>query len=147
MLPPGRVAKAISKVPKAAEALGKVARAIEATAARRVPNPHGSRGGPDVVEQLNRVRDEFLAANPGFIHANGGYRVNGTRLPEEYLPGPLGRQGSARPDLTFQAPDGSYLRINTVDTLASGWPTRREMDALYRIYAYTGEPVVWIPKP
>jgi RHS repeat-associated protein len=85
----------------------------------------GRRGGPSTRSQLERVRDQFLDANPDWRHVAGGRsRASGAELPEEYLPGP-GR-GTSWPDLTFESPDGMRIRINTVDVDASGRMTPRE---------------------
>jgi hypothetical protein len=88
-----------------------------------------SRGSPQTQEQLDKVRDEFLRRNPDFTHLYGGTdRLTGLRLKEEYIPGPGGgRKGSTRPDLTFQGP-GLTVRVNTVDTTASGTMTQRELE-------------------
>ena len=87
-----------------------------------------------------------------FLPGAGGspdfWKPVGSRLPEEYLPSLIGgRQGSAWPDLTFEGPDGSRIRINTVDASAMGVPTGRELDNGNRIFEITGEPIILIPKP
>lgn len=91
---------------------------------------------------------KFIAANPTWRHVRGGRDVGGTRLPEEYLRSLTGsRRGSGYPDLTFEGPDGSRIRINTVDTDSTGNMTPREWDSFNRIFEITGEPVIAIPKP
>ena len=74
--------------------------------------------------------------------------MTGAQRPEEYLPGPGGgRRGSSFSDLTFEAPDGSRLRINTVDADEMGVMTPREQRNFDRIYEQTGEPIIGVPKP
>ncbi|WP_052311592.1 MULTISPECIES: LamG-like jellyroll fold domain-containing protein [unclassified Actinoplanes] len=115
------------------------------------PNPYGSRGSPAVKEQLDNVRDDFLAANPGWSHKNGGRdAVTGDDMPEYYVPGPSGGvRGSSKTDLTFQHDEtGALFHINTVDTLADGkTPTMREVDNMWRFHQQSGGHQVWmIPK-
>jgi hypothetical protein len=95
------------------------------------------------------VRDEFLTANLTYKHVAGGNdRVTGMPLPEEYLPGPGGKvKGSSWPDLTFEAPDGSRIRINTVDTKINGAMDAREQRNFDRIFEQTWEPIIAVPKP
>ena len=90
-----------------------------------------------------------MEANPNYRHVAGGRnRVSGASLPEEYIPGPGGgRRGSSYPDLTFEAPDGSRIRINTVDTRSNGSMTAREQANFDRIFNQTSEPILAIPKP
>jgi RHS repeat-associated protein len=114
----------------------------------------GRRGNKATRDQLDEVRDEFISKNPEYRHIYGGRdQVTGDDIPEEYIP-PLGgprsngdRTGSSYPDLTFEAPDGSKIRINTVDSNSKGIPTERELDNAYRIYNQTNEPIILISKP
>jgi hypothetical protein len=117
--------------------------------AQRTTN-RGSRGMLSTRLHLDQVRDEFLAANPGYSHIAGGRDANtGLPLKEEYLAGPgNSRTGSARPDLTFEASNGAKLRINTYDSLSNGLPDAREQANIDRIFELTGgETVIGIPKP
>jgi Pretoxin HINT domain len=88
--------------------------------APRIPrNPAGRRGNAATQAQLNDVRDEFLAANPDWVHYAGGTdAVTGDALPEETIVGPNGERRF--PDLSFRLPDGSPFYVNTVDTLSDG---------------------------
>jgi hypothetical protein len=62
-------------------------------------------------------------------------RATGAKVPDEYIPEPGGnRKGSAYPDLTFQAPDGSRIRINTTDANQAGELTKREQQGLDKIF-------------
>ena len=74
--------------------------------------------------------------------------MTGSQLREEYLKllagGP---RGGSYPDLTFEAPNGSRIRIDTVDTLVDGSMTARELANFTRIFEQTGEPIIAIPKP
>lgn len=114
------------------------------------PNRPGSRGSPATQRELGPIRDQFLDENPGWSHRNGGHdRVTGDRLPEYYTPGPGGgRLGSSRTDLTFRHDaTGTYLHINTVDTLSNGvTPTIREVMNAWRFKQLTGHVVIMIPK-
>lgn len=109
----------------------------------------GRRGSAKVRDHLDRVRDEFIDANPSYRHVAGGRdRVTGQPIPEEYIPGPGGgKKGSAYPDLTFEGQDGSRIRINTVDTDAIGDLTLREQQNFNKIFVLTEEPIIAIPKP
>jgi hypothetical protein len=121
---------------------------------RQAPGHQGtSRGrriaGAATEAQLDRVRDEFLAANPEWRHVAGGRDAwSGNRLAEEYLPNPAtGRRGSAWPDLMSEGPDGTRVRINTVHTDQFGQLTQRDLDNINRVFELThGEPVIAIPK-
>lgn len=74
--------------------------------------------------------------------------MTGAPLPEEYIPGAGGgRKGSSFPDLTFEGPDGSRIRINTVDTYVDGEMTTREQSNFDRIFDQTLEPIIAVPKP
>jgi hypothetical protein len=109
----------------------------------------GRRGTRETREHLDIVRDQFLDENPEYRHVAGGTnRLTGEQLPEEYLPGPGGgRRGSSFADLTFEAPDGSRIRINTVDADGFGVMTPREQTNFDRIFEQTGEPIIAVPKP
>jgi len=109
----------------------------------------GRRGSPETRAHIDAERDRFLEANPEYVHVRGGTdRATGAKVREEYLPGPGGgRRGSSYPDLTFEAPDGSRVRLNTVDTDAAGNMTTREQANFDRIFEQTLEPVIAIPKP
>jgi RHS repeat-associated protein len=109
----------------------------------------GRRGNRETREHIDAERDRFLDANPDYEHVAGGTeRATGRKLPEEYIPGPGGgRKGSSYPDLTFEAPDGSRIRINTVDADQGGVMTTREQANFDRIFEQTGEPIIAVPKP
>jgi RHS repeat-associated protein len=109
----------------------------------------GRRGTVETRMHIDQVRDDFLRANPRYKHVAGGTaRADGRKLPEEYLPGPNNeKKGGSYADLTFEAPDGSRIRINTVDTESNGVMTVRERENFDRIYNQTGESVIAIPKP
>ncbi|MCD9189201.1 MAG: DUF6531 domain-containing protein [Pyrinomonadaceae bacterium] len=110
----------------------------------------GRRGNKATRDQLDRIRDQFIKDNPDYTHVGGGRdAISGNKIPEEYLK-PLdgGTKGGSYPDLTFQAPDGSRVRINTVDYYKrTGIPTDRELTNAYRIYQQTGEPIYLLKKP
>jgi len=78
-----------------------------------------------------------------------GYEITGggTYEREEYLPGPNNkRKGSNYIDITAEK-DGVKVRINTVDTYASGEPTTREKRAAKQINLKLGdEEIILIPK-
>jgi hypothetical protein len=75
-------------------------------------------------------------------------RSRGLQIREEYIEGPNGgSQGSSYPDLTFEAPDGSRIRIHTVDADQVGNMTPREQANFDRIFEQTGEPIIAVPKP
>jgi RHS repeat-associated protein len=109
----------------------------------------GRRGSVETREHIDAERDRFLDANSEYRHVGGGTdRVTGAPVPEEYLPGPGGaRRGSSYPDLTFEGPEGSRVRVNTVDTGAAGDLTKREQTNFDRIFEQTEEPIIAIPKP
>jgi RHS repeat-associated protein len=109
----------------------------------------GRRGKKTTRDHIDQVADEFRQNNPGYRQVGGGTDpVTGRPIPEEYLPGLNGgRKGSSYPDLTFEGPDGSRIRINTVDANKSGVMTPREYNNFNRIFEQTGEPVIAIPKP
>src|SRR5262249_50554959 len=80
-----------------------------------------------------------------------GYRIigGGGRLPEEYIPGMgPGIRGSTFVDITAQDINtGRIVRVQTVDTLASGSPTARELNAAARIRAaFPNDELRLIPK-
>ncbi len=114
------------------------------------PGTGGRRGSDSTREHVDQVRDDFLAANPGWKHTAGGTKAGTTKsLPEEYIPGPGGgRKGSSYPDLTFTGPNGEKFRVNTADTNAGGAFTPREERNAERMFNNTnGEPISMIPKP
>ena len=109
----------------------------------------GRRGSKETRDQLDKVRDEILDNNPNLKQIGGGRdRFSGDDIAEEYLrPINGGKKGGSYPDLTFQSPDGSKFRINTVDTYKkNNTPTNRELDNAYRIFEQTNEPIFLIPK-
>jgi hypothetical protein len=57
------------------------------------------------------------------------------------------KKGSSYPDLTFEAPDSSRIRINTVDTKSNYLMTPREQANFDRIFDQTKEPIIAVPKP
>lgn len=95
------------------------------------------------------MRDWYLAQNPTHVHVGGGTdAVTGRKVPEEYLRSQTGgRSGGSYADLTFEAPDGTRIRLNTVDVERGGIPSEREASNVVRIYQQTGEPIILIPKP
>jgi len=72
-------------------------------------------------DQLEEVRDEFLDGDPALQHLRGGRdRLTGAEIPEDYIPNPNGgRSGGSYSDLTFKQPDGTKIRVNTVDTYSN----------------------------
>ena len=108
----------------------------------------GRRGTSATKDQLDEVKDEFLAQNPKSKHVAGGRdAITGQELPEEYIPGPFGsRKGSSFPDLTFEDQAGKRTRINTVDVGSNGQITPRELSAMNRIFKRTGEIIIGIFK-
>lgn len=81
-----------------------------------------------------------------------GYRViNGAgRGPEQWIPGPDGgTRGGTWVDITIKNPDGTFTRIQTIDTLADGvTPTVREAAAANRIQArFPNDTLILIAKP
>jgi RHS repeat-associated protein len=113
-----------------------------------VHNQGGRRGNQATRDQNQKIIEEFLADNPDYTLVGGGRDpATGLNVKEEYLP-PLdgSRKGASYPDITLEAPDGSRIRINTVDSLVSGEMTDRERLAFNRIFEQTGETVIAIPK-
>lgn len=110
----------------------------------------GRRGNAATRAHVDQVRDDFLAANPGWEHVAGGRsKATGVDLPEEYIkPIGGGKKGGSYPDLTFIGPKGEKFRINTADTYTGGGFTTREELNAERIFQDTGgEPIAMIPKP
>lgn len=66
---------------------------------KKVPNPHGSRGGPAHRGTIDRRVQELK--DQGYEHRNGG------NLKEELIRTPGGCKSCRRPDITTHAPDGS----------------------------------------
>ena len=110
----------------------------------------GRRGSFETRRDIDRVRDEFLDANPDYEHVGGGTkRETGQKIPEEYLrPRNGGREGGAYADLTFEhRVTRERIRINTVDVKPGGWMTEREQENFFRIWDLTQETVIALPKP
>ena len=115
----------------------------------RIPrNPFGSRGKPSTVAQLNDLRDQYLDANPDWVHTKGGNdRNTGDPLPEQRIYHPQDKSTWWQPDLTFLLPDGSNFYVNTVDTLSDGvTPDLRETVAAWFIGRFGDGPIVLYPK-
>ena len=109
----------------------------------------GRRGSPETRDQLDEIRDQLLDNNPDYRHVGGGRdRLTGKDIREEYIPNINGgRKASSYPDLTFEGPDGSRIRINTYDANKDGLPSMREADAADRLSRNSGgAPVILIPK-
>jgi filamentous hemagglutinin len=74
----------------------------------------------------------------------------GGKLPEEYIPGPgPGTRGSTYVDISvINNTTGAVTRVQTIDTLARGGPTARELAAAARIRtAFPNDTLILIPKP
>ncbi|MEI9961411.1 MAG: hypothetical protein WDM76_09885 [Limisphaerales bacterium] len=142
-------------------ALGETS-AAEATAARVVQNTSGKAetaannsiqnyldgSGGRLGSSDTRALNDAIATH----YKDQGYDVvNGAgRGKEEFVRGPGGGvKGGTYVDITIKAPDGSTIRIQTVDTLADGvTPTRRELDAAARIQAaWPDDTLILIAKP
>jgi hypothetical protein len=93
-----------------------------ASTTKSVPNPDGSRGGPEHRAAIDRRIEELKAS--GHEHTHGG------KLKEEFIRTPGGTKGSRRPDITTRAPDGSTYRENVGRSTSSGDPVSRERQAL-----------------
>lgn len=98
------------------------------------------RGNKATQDHMDKVRDQFLADNPGFELVRGGRDpTNGAQIPEQYLP-PLtpgtGRSGSSFVDMRFVHPTtGEVVHVQTVDPQTSGpsGMSQREWDNANRI--------------
>jgi len=117
-----------------AAAVGEKAGADEgkcpANAAKKIPNPFGSRGGPAHANRIGRRIEELK--NVGHKHIGGG------DLPEESVPTPGGDKSSRRPDITTEAPDGSIYRENVGRSTSDSSPIARERRALDDLQSATG---------
>jgi hypothetical protein len=111
---------------------------------------------PETRDQLDGVRDQFIAANPDCKHDAGGRDADsGEQKAEKALPNPTpprgkdGRTGSVFPDLTFKCSDGRFIYVNTYDPYATGEPTRREARNADRIEQRMGDNdvLILIAKP
>lgn len=105
--------------------------------AKKVPNPHGSRGGPAHTSTTERRIKELKEA--GHEHLAGG------KLPEEVIQTPGGCKSCRRPDITTRAPDGTVYRENVGRSTGSGNPIAREQRALNDINAATGRRTGYTP--
>lgn len=98
------------------------------------------RGNQATQNHMDRVRDQFLAENPGFELVSGGRDpTTGRQISEHYLP-PLtpgtGRSGSSFVDMRFENPTtGEVVHVQTVDAQATGpcGMSQREWDNANRI--------------
>ena len=98
---------------------------------KKVPNPHGSRGGPAHTSTIERRIDKLKGQ--GHEHLGGG------NLPEEVVKTYGGCKSCRRPDITTRAPDGTIYRENVGRSTGSGNPIARERRALDDIEAATGQ--------
>jgi RHS repeat-associated protein len=106
----------------------------------------GRRGTHATRNQLDDIRDDFLAANPGWTHAGGGRDVvTGLPRPEVHF-GPTKGPGGRFADLSFSGPGGVRIHIQTVTTYRSGLPIIDEVEAALDISRLSGEIVIMIPK-
>jgi hypothetical protein len=99
----------------------------------------GRRGSPETRAQLDQIRDEILAAEPDLVQIGGGRdQVTGLAIPEEHIPGPTRgtNRGGSFVDMTFEAPDGTRVRVQTVDNARSrtSGMSRREQENAARIF-------------
>lgn len=97
--------------------------------------------------QLQNSRISAYLVRKGWTIRGGG----GSGIPEERIAPPGGgRKGEVWVDITAEKNVGGTvrtLRIQTVDTLASGAPTPRELSASSRIRAYRpGDKLLLVPK-
>ena len=105
---------------------------------RRIPNPHGSLGGPAHRDKVQQVANEL--ERRGFKITGGG-----GRMPEERLPVP-GRRAGRRPDITAEK-DGRTVRVQVGKQTKGGGPVARERDALgdIRSVQEPGDHTIFIP--
>lgn len=131
---PGHAIRAVQAM-RAARAL-EATRAVESAAAK--------------VGRLGNQRTRQHVADVANEMESRGYRITGGggRGSEEYIPGATrGQRGSAYPDITATK-GGRTVRVNTVDTRASGAPTTREANNAARIRSLrpSGH-LLLVPKP
>ena len=106
--------------------------------ARSLP---GGRLGNLNTQLQNSKLALYLQSKGWKIRGGGGQRA------EERIPGAGGgRQGETWVDITAEK-GGTTLRVQTVDTLANGAPTPRELSAASRIRAaFPGDKLLLVPK-
>jgi RHS repeat-associated protein len=97
---------------------------------KAIPNPDGSRGGPQHRATIQRRIDELVSQ--GHEHVGGG------QLKEIRVPTPGGSKSYRRPDITTRAPDGTTYRENVGRSKGDGSPIAREQRALDDIEGVTG---------
>jgi hypothetical protein len=108
--------------------------------------PYPSRGGR-LGSPATRTQNAEIAADlkkKGFIITGGGGVA-----PEEYIRGAgPGTRGGVFVDITAMDKEtGAFVRVQTIDTLADGNPTPREVAAAARIRAaYPNDRLMLIPK-
>ncbi|MGH6932283.1 MAG: hypothetical protein ACREEE_07595 [Dongiaceae bacterium] len=112
----------------------------------------GGRLGSKETRELNERIAEGIAKS-GRKRYYGPLRPDGSHLREERIPGPLAgfemdsRKGSLYPDISFELPNGKFIRINTMTiNPRTGKPTAQEYEALLRIFMRTEGDVYGIPK-
>ena len=105
---------------------------------------HRLRWGSSVTRAFN---DQIAAG----LEDQGLKVINGAgRGSEEWIPGPNGgTQGGTWVDITARNPDGSFTRVQSIDTLVDGvTPTTGEAAAAARIRAaFPNDKLILIPKP
>ena len=106
------------------------------------PIKSGGRLGTDLTRGHVAAVAAELESRGWTITGGGG------KLPEEYLRGFNGRQGSSYPDITATK-NGRTLRLNTIDTYVDGiTPTTREAVNAARIRSQTpNDHLLLVPKP
>ena len=132
---------AAQAAPKLAKATGKIADAAKAAAdavgnaAKKVPNPHGSKGGP---EHQAKIRERIQE-----LEAQGHKHLYGGPLPETNIK--VGNGKSRRPDIITEKPDGTRHHENVGLTNKSGKPIPREQRALDDLERTLGERPTFTP--
>ncbi len=88
-----------------------------------VPNPYGSRGGPEHQKKIKEII-KYLVEEKKYTHVGGG------GLPETTIPTKEGRKTMRRPDITVTDRDGNTYHINVGKQTKSGQPIARERQAM-----------------
>lgn len=100
----------------------------------------GPKTDPNAPHNLKiRSEADALEAEGNTIIAGGG------RAKEQLIPTPGGKKGGRRPDILYEAPDGTRRGRNVGRTKADGSPVLREQDALNDLNGSGGIPTDFVP--